>query len=209
MHVASNPRSLIAMYLLHADLTTVDDNGRTPLHYAVMHGAAANRAALVVLLLQLGVDPNVADTTRHRFTAGHEAICSNYRTELELMLQGGLDPDAGTPSPGETCACSVPNQHDLTCPIHLIPLLVVAVRLKNLGSTRLLLEAGSRVDVHVMDHEPPLMHAAKIGDKESVKCLLAHGADKTLKNREHQTALMIAEARHHRGVVMLLSEPTR
>ena len=46
--------------------------------------------------------------------------------------------------------------------------------------------------------------AAQKGNEEMVKLLLAKGADKTLRDKHNQTALMLAEKKKHEAIVGLL-----
>ena len=56
--------------------------------------------------------------------------------------------------------------------------------------------------------ETPLIEAAQFGKIETVKALLAHGADPSLRNKLGLTALRMASLRHHTAIVALLSDPT-
>jgi ankyrin repeat protein len=72
---------------------------------------------------------------------------------------------------------------------------------------QLLVEAGADVNAPDPTGETPLMQAARVGNLESVKVLLEHGAAVDTRDREfQQTALMVAIRANHPDVVKLLIE---
>jgi uncharacterized protein len=73
---------------------------------------------------------------------------------------------------------------------------------------RALLEAGADPNWRWSEQtEPtPLMEAAWCGRPEVVRLLLRYGADPGLRNTHGETALMLAQRRHHRQVAAVLAE---
>ena len=52
----------------------------------------------------------------------------------------------------------------------------------------------------------PLMEAASMGDMESERASVAHGADVEAKNNEGVTALTCAEEKGHKEIVRMLNQ---
>ena len=89
MHIASgsNQPSMLIYLLLHEaqDISSVDENGSTPLHWACYYSAEES----VNYLLSLNVDINAQD--KENFTPLHLAVSSNSINIVRLLLQKGAD----------------------------------------------------------------------------------------------------------------------
>ena len=73
----------------------------------------------------------------------------------------------------------------------------------------LLLERGAAVDAESPDRTTPLMMAARYGKEDSVKLLLARGADPTRTNDRNMAAADFAQGSGREWLVELLSKPGR
>ena len=89
MHIASGsnqPSMLIYLLLNEAqDISSVDENGSTPLHWACYYSAEES----VNYLLSLNVDINAQD--KENFTPLHLAVSNNSINIVRLLLQKGAD----------------------------------------------------------------------------------------------------------------------
>ena len=89
MHVAaeSNQPSMLVYFLLYEgqDISFVDENGSTPLHWACYGGAFET----VWYLLNLGANINAQDNVK--FTPLHLAVSNNRVNIVKLLLQKGVD----------------------------------------------------------------------------------------------------------------------
>jgi len=89
MHVAaeSNQPSMLVYFLLYEgqDISFVDENGSTPLHWACYAGAFET----VWYLLNLGANINAQDNVK--FTPLHLAVSNNRVNIVKLLLQKGVD----------------------------------------------------------------------------------------------------------------------
>ena len=89
MHLAAEsnqPTMLIYLLLNEAqDISSVDENGSTPLHWACYYGAEES----VNYLLSLNVDINAQD--KEKFTPLHLAVSHNTINIVRLLLQKGAD----------------------------------------------------------------------------------------------------------------------
>jgi uncharacterized protein len=71
----------------------------------------------------------------------------------------------------------------------------------------LLLERGAVVDAQSPDHTTPLMMAARYGKEDSVRLLLARGADRKMTNDRNMTAADFARGSGREWLVELLAKP--
>ena len=89
MHIASGsnqPSMLLYLFLYEAqDISSVDENGSTPLHWACYYSAEES----VNYLLNLKVDINAQD--KEKFTPLHLAVNNNAINIVKLLLQKGAD----------------------------------------------------------------------------------------------------------------------
>jgi ankyrin repeat protein len=104
---------------------------------------------------------------------------------LELMLNGGNDPNARDKNGRTALMFAVINMHS--------------------SSTKLLIKHGADVNAVANDGSTPIMIAASSGDTESVRELLKWGA--SLDAQQHwtgETALTLADKKGYRDIVDLL-----
>ena len=89
MHIAAGsnqPSMLIYFFLNEAqDITSIDENGSTPLHWACYYNAIES----VNYLLSLKVDANAQD--KEKYTPLHLAVSNNSINLVKLLLQKGAD----------------------------------------------------------------------------------------------------------------------
>src|SRR5271165_813685 len=149
-------------------VNTKDKLQTSPLHYAALYGNAASMKTL----LEAGADPNVVDNR-----GATPLIYAAYSFEKTKLL---VDHGARV---------KVAAKNGVT------PLDVAAVLHGNAPAVRYLLERGaeitkpdskSHIELYV------LTEAAERGDPETIKLLLAHGADVKVLDDFGDTALMLA-----------------
>jgi len=74
-----------------------------------------------------------------------------------------------------------------------VPMLCLAVRTNHLDIVQYLIEIGADINAISEDrHNTPIMDAASVGDLESIKILVAQGADLETQSKNGQTALILA-----------------
>ena len=167
-----------------AALEARDAQGRTPLHVA----AHARRPAAVRALLAAGANASALDVDR--YDAVTIAAVADDEPTLDVLLSGGAS------------ARLVTSRYDGTA-------LIAAAHLGHDGVVRRLIAAGAPLD-HVNNlHWTALIEAVVLGDggprhQETVKALLAAGADTRLTDREGRTALDLARARGYTAMVRML-----
>lgn len=167
-----------------AALEARDARGRTALHVA----AHARHPAAVRALLAAGANPSALDADR--YDAVTIAAVADDEPTLEALLAGGAS------------ARLVTSRYDGTA-------LIAAAHLGHDGVVRRLIAAGAPLD-HVNNlHWTALIEAVVLGDggprhQETVKALLAAGADMRLTDREGRTALDLARARGYTAMARML-----
>jgi ankyrin repeat protein len=167
-----------------ADLDARDGNGRTPLHVAAFLGHAAAATALI----EGGAKPDLLD--RQRYDAVTIAAVRNDLATLKALLAAGASARLIT-SPYEGTA------------------LIAAAHLGHDAVVRELLAAGAPLD-HVNNLGwTALIEAVILGDGgprhvDTVRALLAAGADRTRADRQGVTPLQHAKSRGYGRIVDLL-----
>jgi len=186
-YAVNNARSSEVVKLLiekGADVNTVDDNGNTPLVWAVGSGSLEN----VKLLVENGAKLN-------RKICGRTGCADNGHTPmhsaawhqpeiLKYLLEKGGDVNAKTLD-NET-------------------ILHVAVKGQSPDNVKLLLEKG--VDVNVKDNRGnTALHFASLkGKEEFVKMLINKGADVNLEDNEGKTPLHLASIGGYSNIALYL-----
>ncbi|UCC72538.1 MAG: ankyrin repeat domain-containing protein [Gemmatimonadota bacterium] len=191
-HVAARAGDLATLEaLLEQDpeqVSTVDENGRTPLDFAAGFG----QEEAVRLLLQRGADINAADA------AGMSAVDFAFFTErgsatarlTRLLVSEGAEFDANATlfgrarrldlviSPGniELTRFLVEQGADVNAIAYVLAPLESAAARGHLEIAEFLLEHGADVDLRGNDGNPPLRWAVERGHTDVVNLLLKHGA---------------------------------
>jgi ankyrin repeat protein len=164
-------------------VNTQDKNGRTPLHFATWE----ENADFARFLLNNHATVDVRDKwgrTPLSVAIYEEPLVFNHVPTVSLLLGHGADVNARDDS-GNT-------------PLHLATFLGTEV-------VPLLLEQGADVKAVNDAGETPLHKAVRYPEYESVRELLRHGADKSIRNAEGLTPVQIAEKRGWTNLVELLS----
>lgn len=160
-------------------------DGTTALHWAVRHGAqdVASR------LLRAGADPNA--TNRYGVTPMALAAANGHPGIVAALLDAGASPHAATPY-GETPLMAAARTGDPEVVRLLIEAgadvdakeawreqtaLMWAAAERNAAAAQVLLEAGADVAARSQAGMTPLLFAARSGDIDTVRTLLAGGAD--------------------------------
>jgi ankyrin repeat protein len=157
-----------------------DVNASLDLHLAIQQGDEEQ----VELLLGQGADVNIQDD--YGRTPLHVASMNGDVNMVELLVSKGAD-------------VNVVDNYGFT-PLHH------AIGMNDVNMAELLIKKGADVNVRTEQthHSPPLNMAAKQGNEELVKLLLAHGAEVNCQGGLGQTPLERAMLDNHDRVVELL-----
>jgi type 1 glutamine amidotransferase len=158
LHLAANPESL------HKGGKA---NSRPPLEQAILR----NKAAIAILLLERGADPNTANASKR--TPLHLAIERNNPVIVAALLKAGAKPDA------QDQAGWTPLHH--------------AAAKNQLENAKALLAGGANPMVLSELGGTPLHEAAASGGAEIIRLLLDHKVDPNLKSKQGVTALDLAK----------------
>ena len=188
-----------------ADVNAANDYGVTPLNLA-----CKNRNPQVVkALLEAKADPNIA------LWSGETPLMTAARTGVtevvQLLLEHGANINVQEPKRGQTA-------------------LMWAISFRNPAVAKLLIDKGADVALKTRKHQESgyapmvleayagnvegtpqggynaLMFAARVGDMETTKLLLSHGADINESSAEEGSALVIASAGGFEDLAMYLLE---
>ena len=163
---------------------TRDRRGRTALHVA----AFRSHDDAVVALVRGGADPNVLENDKYDIIT--IAAVANDPGLLKRAIELGGNPR------------NITSIYDGTA-------LIAAAHLGHVGVVKILIEAGAPLD-HVNNLGwTALIEAVVLGDGgrnhvETVRALVAAGADKSIRDRNGQTPLMLAQTRGFADIVDLL-----
>jgi ankyrin repeat protein len=207
----------IASYLIEhgADITTKASDGRNLL-FASTYG---NLLSMIQLLSSRGV--NLKEKSKAGFTLLMTAMPKGDEMIVDYLLTTDVDIDAQNEY-GDTalslalrCQASphiiqklVDGGADLTASHKTHgSVLHLAVSLRNSQAVKTLLNCGADVDVLAEVNNvsvTPLSIAARLGEVEIAKLLLAHGANTKAVGMNGSTALLEACSRGHSSIVRLL-----
>jgi ankyrin repeat protein len=154
-----------------ADTNAVNDFGTSPVSEACLNGSTA----MVRLLLQHHANPNLAIAT------GETPLMTCARTgnpdAVRLLVEGGAAIDAKEPSQNQNA-------------------MMWAAAEKHPAVVKALIDAHADINAHTKQGFAPIHFAARVGDLESVKLLLAAGVDiNTQDATSGYTPLLVATMR--------------
>lgn len=167
-----------------ADLNARDGNGRTPLHVAVF----AKQRDAVRALVRAGADINLLD--KDRYDGVTMASVADDEETLRVLLASGAS------------ARLVTSRYDGTA-------LIAAAHLGHDGVVKQLIAAGAPLD-HVNNlHWTAAIESVVLGDggprhQETLRALIAAGANLQLGDRQGNTPLQLAKARGYREMEQML-----
>ena len=167
-----------------ADLNVRDGNGRTPLHVA----AFARQREAIKALVKNGADINLLDKDRYDGVT-IAAVADDEETLRVLLAQGAS-------------AKLVTSRYDGTA-------LIAAAHLGHNGVVRQLIAAGAPLN-HVNNlHWTAAIEAVVLGDggprhQETLRALIAAGANLQLTDRQGNTPLLLAKSRGYTQLVQML-----
>jgi ankyrin repeat protein len=152
-----------------ADINVPGRNGISPLSAAAYMGSAP----IVQLFIDKGADPKATDNTQK--SAIVYAAGRGFFPVVRLLLDHGVD-------------VNTKYGNDLTALMWASGYSAEA-GVKDVDQTMtLLIEKGARLDDQDNRGRTALMIAAELGHAGAVDLLLAHGADKSLKDKQGKTA---------------------
>ncbi|MGI9521624.1 MAG: ankyrin repeat domain-containing protein [Hyphomicrobiaceae bacterium] len=166
------------------DPKSVDDAGRTPLHVAAFrsHDEAATA------LIRGGADPNALEHDKYDVVT--IAAVANDPQLVDRLIKLGANPR------------NITSIYDGTA-------LIAAAHLGHVEVVKILVAAGAPLD-HVNNLGwTALIEAVVLGDGgpnhvATVRALLDGGADKSIRDRNAQTSLMLAKSRGYRAMIEIL-----
>jgi ankyrin repeat protein len=147
---------------------------------------STNEVHRVSVLLAYGA--SVHDRGRYGLTALHYAVRGGKLPLIRLLLERGADVDALDAS-GLTPLVQLSKTRSKANPIPVLELLAAR---------------GASLDARDENQGTLLMHFARQGKQEPVRWLLAHGADRSARNRSGKTAAELG--RRHSSIVRLLTK---
>ncbi len=162
--------------VLGSNTMIVDSDGNTPVHIAVARNA---NAKMITMLLNMGYPAN--QRNGKGITPLYEAVTTNQRTLVNVLLERGADPFVAT-TEGD-CA------------------LLHALTKKNTNVLDMIVKyCATKSD---MQGDTIMHYAARAGDKETVSHLLAQNLDRKVKNLSGETPADMA-ARWGRNEISIL-----
>jgi uncharacterized protein len=185
---------------LEGVMTILPRGSWTPLMYAARQGSLDAARTL----LEAGADPNLTDPDR---TTGLVlAIINGHFDTAALMVEKGADPNIADTA-GMAALYAAVDMNTLG-EVYGRPARPSKDKLTALDLIRTLLDHGAKPNAQLLTptlpraHTPgestlaegstPLMRAAKNGDAAAMRLLLDHGADPSITQKNHTTALMLA-----------------
>ncbi|KPM44854.1 hypothetical protein AK830_g1723 [Neonectria ditissima] len=163
-----------------ADLNLVDDEkGQTPLHIAIQQA----RWNLATKLIQAGADLEVRQPDG--WTALHLAISMRNHEFAQLLISRGAKVD------------KVLREHTP---------LTMAISLQCTAITAVLIDSGADANLASRNGNTPLLAAASTGHDETVRYLLAHGADPSAcPGQSGYSAMHMAAHKDNQHILQLLA----
>ncbi|KAF5018694.1 hypothetical protein F66182_9308 [Fusarium sp. NRRL 66182] len=172
--------TLPALINAGADINLVDYNGQTPLHVAIQHG----RWSAATKLVQSGADMEVRLPDGK--TALHLAIVMRNQEFTQVLISRGANVDRKL------------REHTP---------LTLAISSRCTPITAALLDIGANPNLPSRNGNTPLLAAAATGHDETVRYLVAHGADPSAaQGQSGYTPMHMAAHKDKPHVIRLLAE---
>jgi ankyrin repeat protein/thymidine kinase len=181
--------TVITLLNMGVDPNIVDENGMSPLHYAVTCAVHKNRTSLVQILLENGADPNLESKNSGRILT--IAISTNNIEAVVNLLKAGANYE--------------PIPFNLNETIQFC----IAVAFGKINEVVSFIKKGINVNYQDVNGTNPLYLAAYYGHSDIVTLLIRSGADINLQRNDKNTALHIAAKNGHVKVAnaLLMANP--
>lgn len=157
-----------------------DKDGMTLL----MHAASFGAEKCLLMLLQAGANPHMADPGGNRSL--HWAVTMNRLRAAEILMYFGADPNARNA-------------------MGIVPMSLAAIKPDPALASRLN-DYGADLNQPDGRGDFPLHKAVMAGAADSVRFLLAGGASKEMKNREGKTPLELNHSQHAAAVTQAFQD---
>ncbi|WP_342189704.1 ankyrin repeat domain-containing protein [Spiroplasma endosymbiont of Dilophus febrilis] len=176
-----------------ADVNFQDENGLTPLHFAIENAIDTGDIQIVKLLIDNGADPNVLDCNNDFISPLHYAIIKNKKEVVEVLLKS------------KNIKNKINNKSYLNigC-LHWISL--NSKNINNLEIAELLIDNGADVNLQDENDATPLYYAISTNNKEMVQLLINKGANIKNITKNGLTPLYYAIILDNKEMVQLLIE---
>ena len=179
----NRPQNRAGFYVWETEALSAGLARWTPLHIATLHGYLDNASQNIRLLCEKGADISAVNT--YGAQAIHLAASHGWIESLEVLLALGAQVDAETESIDEEIHRLTGTPSKVPSPTSGITPLMVSIQEGFSAVVTCLLKRGADVNFTTADGYTPLhlsAHPWWSENTEIVETLLAHGADKTVRN---------------------------
>ena len=170
LHIASvkgSPSMVKLLLSKKANVNALDDNGWTPLYYAI----DIDKRQVAELLLSHGANVNIR--AKDGMSALLYAVAEDSLEIAKLLISSRAD-------------VNVRENKNLYAPLHF------AAANGNVKLAQLLIDNGARIDAKEKSGLTPLAMAVVLGDSPMIDLLIARGADINCRDKEGMTPLHLA-----------------
>ncbi|MDR3301361.1 MAG: ankyrin repeat domain-containing protein [Spirochaetaceae bacterium] len=204
--IAAGDSTFLSSIITENSLFASDENGNTLLHLA----ADSGDASVVQTILKALRGTNLAALASKKNSAGKTALdlCFAHRdsrphadTSVFIITAGGNSSDPFYPYFAPAVRSQYYNQRasNGVSPLHF------AVRERYTGWTDYLLDNGADPNIKNTSGDTPLIESARIGDIDTLRKLMQHGANVDVQDAKGNTAMHIAiPAPDHREALEIL-----
>lgn len=194
----ANIKKMTSLISAGADIDLADDRSWTPL----MHAASRNEIAAVELLLRYGA--NTSTRNKEGQTAAEVAQLASHSEVFTMisMRETMVNAEKATSSPDEQ---RERNEKLKMARALEMTELMMCVADGNKSRVQELAAVKASINMQDLNGATALMYAAKNGQIEIIQCLLANGADCSIKTDKGSLAIDFAKRGGHKDIARLLA----